>query len=238
MDLGRVIGAAYSVPTIQTNDHPLDDASIFSRVFELEIECLKDTATNVDQAVFSKVVRAIADAERIVLFGMGSTAPLCAMAGYRLLHVGLDANWSADPMVTTMLAGFLRPTDVAIGISYSGRTRVTVEALKLAAARGATTVAVTTVAGSPIADVAALTLVAFAPNVALGSGQFAARVAGMALLDAIIAAVSWAKYGSNPPRLQEVVAIQGELHDLPPGRARRGHVNPRGASSRMEKRDE
>lgn len=235
-----MIGAAYSVPPIQTNDHPLDDASIFTRVFDLEIECLKDTASNVDREVFSKVVRAIAGAERVVLFGMGSTAPLCAMAGYRLLYFGFDANWSADPMVTTMLAGFLQPLDVAVGISYSGRTRITVEALKLAASRGATTVALTTVAGSPITDVAALTLVAFAPNVALGSGQFAARVAGMALLDAMVAAVSWAKYEGHPPRMEEVVAIQGDMHDLPAGRARsrRGHARSESGSARVEERDE
>src|SRR5947207_1305337 len=63
-----------------------------------------------------------------------------------------------DTHIMLTSAAVLGPGDVAVGISHTGATTDTVEALRVARERGATTVALTNYPTSPITEVADLVL--------------------------------------------------------------------------------
>jgi DNA-binding MurR/RpiR family transcriptional regulator len=205
--LGRILGAAYSKPAdLPHAADESDEWSVLSEVFTIEIQCLHDTLAHLDRATWRAAVDALADAGRVLCLGMGSTAPLAAMAAYRLNYVGIPCTWTSDPMNMTVLVGQLGPGDLAFGLSYSGQTRHTVDTMEMARQRRATTMALTTVEGSLITRVADVPLVIFGPDVALGHGQFAARVAGLVVIDGLVAAVCARKYVGVPPHVDWVNA--------------------------------
>lgn len=205
--LGRVLGAAYSKPAnLPPASDESEEWSVLNDIFTIEIQCLHDTLAYLDRVTWSAAVGALVDAGRVLCLGMGSTAPLAAMAAYRLNYVGIPTTWTSDPMNMLVQAGQLGPGDLAFGLSYSGQTRHTVDTMEMARQRGATTMALTTVEGSLISRVADVPLVIFGPDVARGHGQFAARVAGLVVIDALVAAFCARKYDGIPPHVEWVNA--------------------------------
>src|SRR5437764_608641 len=75
-------------------------------------------------------------------------------ASISLHRIGLTCFAWSDTHNALTSAAVLQANDVAIGISHSGATTETVEALREARRRGATTAAITNFARSPITEVA------------------------------------------------------------------------------------
>lgn len=198
--IGRVIGAAYSLPeSVARRSAARDDWSVLHDIFAIELQCLHDTLAQLDRACWGAAVAAVSGASRVLCVGMASTAPLASMAAFRLNYIGIPAAWCSDPMEMLVQIGLLGRGDVVLGISYSGETARTVDAVRLARQRQATAIGLTTMAGSVLAKAADIPLIIFGPDVALGQGQFAARVAGLAIIDALVAAVCARTFDGLPP---------------------------------------
>jgi DNA-binding MurR/RpiR family transcriptional regulator len=74
------------------------------------------------------------------------------------MQLGINANAFLDSQMQVISAAALTPEDVGIGISHSGMQRHVAEALKLAGASGARTVALTSYPNSPVAEAADVVL--------------------------------------------------------------------------------
>ncbi len=243
LDVGRNLGVSH--------DHPLEIVKNLSkdedrtdrlvgRVFQLEIECIRDTLTSLDGRQVERAVIALAKAPRILIIGTGSAAPLCQMAQYRFSSIGLQAAWTADPMVMVAEVSLLGPKDVVLGISYSGQSRATIEALNYSRnRRRATTVCITAARGSRISEFADIELVAFGPKVSVGRGQFSARVSGIVLLEAIATAVAVKRFGGTNPSFDELNEMQTRINNIGPGwkPARTSGPNPGARTVRRKKVD-
>jgi glutamine---fructose-6-phosphate transaminase (isomerizing) len=88
---------------------------------------------------------------RVVFVGMGSSRFAAMVAAGRLRAAGIDAVAEYASARTGHAGG---PGALAVGISASGRTPATVEALSRLRDAGATTVAVTNLPASPLAEAA------------------------------------------------------------------------------------
>ncbi|MBI3971608.1 MAG: MurR/RpiR family transcriptional regulator [Chloroflexi bacterium] len=215
LELGQILGGAYALPQPLTRpaggvrDGGAADedsaAGVIARVFALEIEALHDTLRTLDAQAAERAVDAIVAAESVLFMGTGAAMPLSELAAYRLKVLGMRASWAGDPGTITPEIHLLRPGDVVCAISYHGSTRYVVEALQHARDRGLTTICITAVPGSPIAQAAGIRLVAFGQQAALGFGQFASRVASAALLDALAAAVAWRRRDQSVAHASELV---------------------------------
>jgi DNA-binding MurR/RpiR family transcriptional regulator len=75
--------------------------------------------------------------------------------------------------------------DVAVGLSHTGTTVDTIDALREARSHGATTVAVTNFPWSPITEVADLVLLTAARETAFRSGAMTSRIAQLTVVDCI-----------------------------------------------------
>lgn len=125
----------------------------------------------------------------------------------------------------------LSPGDVLLTVAYRGHTPHLVRALSHARSRGVISVCITAAPGSPAARAADITLVTLGPATNTGAEQFVSRVLATAMVEALIAAMVWKRFGGTPPHLEELLRTQRE-HGAGHSSARRM------TTSRMQFNDE
>jgi DNA-binding MurR/RpiR family transcriptional regulator len=189
--LGRVFGAAYVAPPGATQAAEAGSFAVVANVFSMEIQTLHETLHRLDREAVERAVEALSTAGQILFLGLGGTGAPASTAAYRLTLLGLNASWLIDPYLFLARVNTLRAGDVAFGISYNGQNRLVAEALGRARARGATAIALTTAPSSPLARNADVQLIVASSVPVLTSQQFVARVAGVLMIDALVAAVAW-----------------------------------------------
>jgi RpiR family transcriptional regulator, carbohydrate utilization regulator len=173
-------------------------------------ESVRDAGALVDPDAFDAVVSAIADAHRVVFFGVGTSAPLCQDAAYRFSAIGVLAEAPADVHVQHVQARLLTAEDVAVIVSHTGSTRETLDAADAARGAGATTVAITSFAVSPLTERVDHTIVAGSRELALRLEAMASRLAHLALLDALLVAVANRDEGRAANALEHYTDVLGE----------------------------
>ena len=107
-----------------------------------------------------RAVDAIAGASRVHLFAEGGSASIAHYALSILVHSGVYCNIETDASLEVITAAYLKKNDVVIGVSYSGRTINTLDALKIAKEKGATIIVITGNKNSPIKKYADILLTA------------------------------------------------------------------------------
>lgn len=163
---------------------------VLSKVRDGAREAIDHGFAHVDTEAFTKAVRAVQAARRVLCLGVGTSAPLAQDVAYRLMWVGIDTDAPADPHVQHVRATLLEPEDMALVVSHTGSTRETVTAAQAASAAGATVVAVTSFPRSPLSEVADICLVAATQETAYRVEALASRIAHLVLLDALWVAVA------------------------------------------------
>ena len=115
-------------PYIDPDDTPND---ILDKIFAANIKTLHDTAEKLDRDIYGKTVDALASAEHIYVYGIGTSAVFANELQYRLMSLGMYALAVTDIAAMKVSTLNIRPGDVAVGISNSGRTTATIDALSL-----------------------------------------------------------------------------------------------------------
>ena len=169
-------------------DDSIDD--IISKVAYADANAVEETAQQLDRGALDAAADAIARASRVDLYGSGASGVVAVDAQQKLHRIGVVAFAWTDPHIALTSATLLKNGDVAIGISHSGATKETIEALLAARARGATTVAVTNFPLSRLAAAADLLLTTAARETSLRSGATASRIAALTVVDCLYIAVA------------------------------------------------
>ncbi len=167
-----------------------DVASIKTRVLQVAIDSITDTGKLLDDNTLVRAVDALLAARRIEVYGVGSSAAVAQYAYALLMQIGIPIVAITDPHLQILSAVQLCPGDVAFAITVSGGTRDTVEALQAAREAGATCICLTRYARSPIAGIADITLLAAARPATFGGHQLTGRVAQIAVVDVLAAALA------------------------------------------------
>jgi DNA-binding MurR/RpiR family transcriptional regulator len=175
---------------------------ILSKVFNTAIHALQETLAIIDIPTFEKVVDAVHRARQRDLYGVGGSAQIARDVAHKFLRIGLRSAIYDDSHMMLMSASLLGPEDVAIAFSHSGRSSVVIDAIKQARECGATTIAITNFARSPLADIAQFVLCSTARGSPLLGENAAARVAQLNIMDAVFAAVAQRDYDSAEQSLQ------------------------------------
>ena len=212
LDLGKVLGGAYGLPpsvadTVQTGG---DEVAVAIKTLTLEMVGLQDTIRHLDLNLIRRTVDVMCGASAMLFVGTGSGLPVCSLAAYRLALLGLRATFSGDPNTILAELHLLAPGDVMFAVSYHGASPHLVRTLHHARSRGITTVCLTAAPGSPAARAADITLVMWGPDSHTAPEQFVSRVLTVAVVEALIAAMVWKRFGGTPPHLEEVLRAQRE----------------------------
>jgi DNA-binding MurR/RpiR family transcriptional regulator len=172
---------------VAASDSP---AEILAKVAASSADAVSRTTASVSPEALATAVARIAGADRVLCLGVGTSAPLAQDAAYRLLTVGIAAEAPPDVHVQHVRAQLLRPGDVALIVSHTGSTRETCAAAQAAKDAGATTIAVTSFTKTPLTDLADIILVAGGRETSYRVEAMASRFAHLAVLDALLVAVS------------------------------------------------
>ncbi|RBQ14423.1 RpiR family transcriptional regulator [Spongiactinospora rosea] len=172
---------------------PLDTA--IETMAASDSRLIQETAAQLDTDMVAKVAEAIVSARRVLLFGVSISGAVAGMLEARLRRISIPCWSHTDAHEALADASLLAAQDVAIGISHRGRTREVLEALAEAGAHGATLVAVTSFARSPLAELSDLVLTTAGRDIkTFRPGGLAAVHSQLFVLDAVYVAVAQRTY--------------------------------------------
>ncbi|MFD5825328.1 MurR/RpiR family transcriptional regulator [Lentzea sp. NPDC060358] len=170
---------------------PGDDLrQVVGKVAFADARAVEETAEQLDVEALDKVVQAVAGARRVDVYGFGASAFVAFDLQQKLHRIGLTCFAWNDTHIALTSAAVLTGADVAVGISHTGSTSETVEALRVARETGATTVALTNFPRSPITEVADHVLTTAARETTFRSGAMASRIAQLTVIDCLFIGVA------------------------------------------------
>lgn len=179
------------VPYIYPEDECGD---ILDKVFSANVKTLHDTSEKIDRATLKKVIDLLSDANMIYIYAVGTSAAIANDFQYRMMQLGYNVVCYTDAPSMKISTLNIKKGDVAIGISHSGRTIATIEALRLASQAQAETVCVTSYPDSLITKECHYAVEIFSDEIQYPIEAISARIGHISVLDTIVVALSAKDY--------------------------------------------
>lgn len=203
VELSRQTPASY-MASVEPSD---STSTVLDKIFAANIQALQDTASRIDRSAFARAAELLSAANTVHIYGVGTSAPMVSELQHRLMLLGFRVHSYTDIVSARLSTMNLQPRDIAFGISHTGRTEATVDALALSREAGATTLCLTSYAGSPITEVSDCVLTVFCDETRYPIEASSARIAQTGVIDALIAALSVSRY-------EEASRRSRQTHDL------------------------
>lgn len=118
------------------------EKEIVNKVFYINIESLKKTHDMIQVENLNAVAARMAKARRLVFVGIGGSGHISNISAQRFLHLKLQAEAYSEQYQMILQCLSVTKKDVVVGISHSGKSKHTIEALQMAKERGAVTVGI------------------------------------------------------------------------------------------------
>jgi DNA-binding MurR/RpiR family transcriptional regulator len=181
-----------------SSDIHADDglAEVVAKIAGSDARAVRDTAAALDLQQLSRAIDAVARARRVDIYGVGASGFVALDLQQKLHRIGLVAFAWTDPHMAITSASNLRSGDVAIGLSHTGTTIDTIDALSQARRSGAATIVVTNFANSPITGSADVLLHTSAQETTFRAGAMASRIAALTVVDCLFVGVAQRNHAS------------------------------------------
>jgi len=163
---------------------------LVQKVFDSNVAAVRSTLGTLDFQAVERVVEELARAKRIVFHGFGGSAVVAMDAYHKFFRVGIPCNWYDDGHMALMAAAMMGPGDVFVAISHSGSSRDVVQAVEVAKAAGASTLAIVSYAKSPLSKVAGRVLRVASAETGYRFEPTASRIAQLCVIDVLAVGVS------------------------------------------------
>ena len=111
---------------------------------------LQETLKNFSVKTYKQIVEVLKHARIIDIYSVENSEVTAQDFVAKLLYLGFSCRHFGDHYYQRIAAGSLTSEDVALGISYSGSSKDTVDVMKTAKKAGATTIVLTNFKDSPI----------------------------------------------------------------------------------------
>ena len=152
-------------------------------MFTSNIQALQDTLAVMDKSALVQAVDLLDRARRIMIIGVGTSAPIAQDMFNKFFRLGLNCKVQTDSYLQLMEVALLGPGDVVVGISQSGGSADPVLTMGQAKMNGADTICITGNAQSPITQHADITLLSVAHETR--AEAIASRIAQITIIDAL-----------------------------------------------------
>lgn len=207
-------GAPFITADVAADDPP----AVYARkIFLAGAEALHRAAREIDGAAVAAAVRWLGEARQILVFGVGGSGPVALDAVHKLGRLEAPTTAHIDPVMQRMAALAARPGDVVLALSATGRTRLVLDAVRLAHGSGAAIVAITC-PGSPLAAVADVALLVEPAEDSDLYTPLGSRLAHLAMIDVLLTGIVLAR---GPELVARLARIKNGLNEtrLPAGAA-------------------
>lgn len=132
--------------------------TVVKKVFDSAITALEDTLHLLDPVQYQATLEALLGSGQLLVCGLGDAGVVATETSYRFNRIGKQCHAPTDPDMQLMHASKLRSGDVFIGISHSGESSTIIDVAEVAAAAGATVIAITNFPSSRLARLATYVL--------------------------------------------------------------------------------
>ena len=176
------------------------------------VDAIKSTAKIQEPAVLEAVAARIAAAQSVRLFGVGASGLVAEDLYHKLLRIDLKAIFCTDTHMQLTYITSMKPGDVAVFFSNSGRTAEILELAKAASERRACIVAVTKYGPNPLMELADYVLPTSSPELEFRSGAMSSRVAALFVVDMLFTTLCNKNYDTVAKPLSESFSQCGKHH--------------------------
>ena len=192
-------------------------------VLELGAKVLGNTASAILQLrdhlhrdTMDRAIDLLTAADRVEFYAVGHYGVVADDAQFKFLRFGLPSSSVTDPRRQMLTANVLRPSDVVVIISSSGRVDDLLAVADLAHARGAAVVAITA-SQSPLAKKADVALIVDHIEDIATHVPMVSRILHLLVIDILAVGVAMRRGAENVPPLPDDAAA-GLDETLPPTR--------------------
>jgi len=142
-----------SVQRIEVTSSMISEENVLKSVLQSDMDKIKRTMEEIDQASFNNVVESVLNANKIYILGVRSSAALAGFLGFYFNLIFDNIRLVHTTSVSEMFEQIVNATegDVVIGISFPRYSKRTIKALQYVKSKGATVVAITDSIESPLA---------------------------------------------------------------------------------------
>lgn len=164
-------------------------AEMAAKVFGKAARTLLQVRSQLDPARLEAAIGLLCAARRVECYGLGSSGIVAADAQHKLFRLGLPSVAYADAHVHGMAATMLRPGDVVLAFSASGRTVDLISSVDLARESGADVIGVTAL-GAPLAARCSVALELLIDEDTDIYTPMTTRLAQLAVIDTLVVGVA------------------------------------------------
>jgi glucokinase len=152
-------GLTGTVPLTHTQVTPEDSTlELGSKVLGNTASAILQVRSQINRETIDRAIELLNHADRVEFFAVGHYGVIAQDAQFKFLRFGVSSGAYTDPKLQILAAGVLKPRDVAVIISSSGRIPELLDVAEAASKRGAFVVAITS-SHSPLARKADVSLI-------------------------------------------------------------------------------
>lgn len=157
---------------------------IIKKIYQSNVQTLTDTMLLASEQC-ERALEALLSAKSIHFFGAGDAYAVCQLAYMKFKRLGIPCSAEEDIMLQMITASNLTKRDVAIAISYDGRSKNVVDALRIAKQAGATTISITKKNKTPLLRYTDIKLFIAVNDLSFDREKVTRRVADQFIMDAL-----------------------------------------------------
>lgn len=176
---------------------------VADKIFEYTMTSLDWARQHLDREALAQTVDMLAGAASIEFFGFGASAIVAMDAQQKFPLFGVPCRAQSDSHQQIMTASMLRPGDVVVVISNTGRTRQIVEVAQVARANGGKVVGIVGAEG-PVSAVCDVTLIVETLDNTNVYTPTTSRIAALVLIDILSTAVALRRDSGHMGRLDRM----------------------------------
>ena len=176
--------------------HSDDDSSVVMNKIMTAIQSsMQSLASSLTPEALNNAAEAIANCKSVNFFGMGASSSVTLDAQHKFFRLGIPVIAHTDFINQRMICSMMSKDDVAVFISYTGRTEAMVKNAEIAHKQGASIIGLTS-AGSPLSELCDVVLNAVAVEDTDLFTPMSSRIIHLAVIDMLAANVA-IKLGST-----------------------------------------
>lgn len=177
-----------SVQRIEVANDIIGSRDVLTSVLSSDVDKIRQTLDGVDNEAFERAVDMICEAKGLYILGLRAASCLSSFMGFYFNFIFEKVRIVNDTYVNAPFEQIMHigDGDVFLAISFPRYSRETIKVMKYAHKRGASTLAITDNAASPIADIADVKLYAKSDMVSF----LDSLVAPLSLINALMVAVA------------------------------------------------
>ena len=183
--------------------------TLVSKIFASTIDTLQMVSQHLDFEVIERVVALVANANRIELLGTGLSSVAAVDAHQKFMRLGVPTNLHSDGHLQRMSCQTLKPGDVAIAFSYTGRLRDFQRTCEVVRERGAALIVVTR-SDTPLAKIATETIAIDTLENTFVYAPMTTRIAHLTIVDVLATAVV---LNAGSDRVATILRLKRALQD-------------------------